>query len=105
MITNHNEQSLVAFERRVAESFNSAQIRAPIHLHGGNERPLLNLFSKINSSDWIFSSWRSHYHCLLKGVSEDVLFNDIIAGKSISLIYPEFKIYTSAIDGGIIPIN
>ena len=43
------------------------------------------------------SSWRSHYHCLLKGVPEDRLFDDICQGKSITLLYPEFNIYTSAI--------
>ena len=32
------------------------------------------------------------------------MFKDIKDGKSITLIYPEYKIYTSAIVGGIIPI-
>jgi len=99
-----SESSLVAFERRIADEFNSAKIRAPIHLHGGNESQLIKIFSNIAKQDWIFSSWRSHYHCLLKGVREDVLFHDIVQGKSISLLYPEYKIYTSAIVGGIIPI-
>ena len=35
---------------------------------------------------------------------EDKLFNDILNGKSITLIYPEYQIYSSAIVGGIIPI-
>lgn len=99
-----SESSLVAFEKRIADEFNSAKIRAPIHLHGGNETQLIKIFSNIKKQDWIFSSWRSHYHCLLKGVSEDLLFRDITQGKSITLIYPDHKIYTSAIVGGIIPI-
>ena len=94
----------MAFERKVADEFNSAKIRAPIHLHGGNENELINIFSSIKSEDWIFSSWRSHYHCLLKGVPEKQLFSDICNGKSITLLYPDYKIYTSAIVGGIIPI-
>jgi pyruvate dehydrogenase E1 component alpha subunit len=98
------ESSLVSFERRVADEFNSAKIRAPIHLHGGNESELIKLFRSIKKCDWIFSSWRSHYHCLLKGVNEELLFSDICNGKSITLIYPEHKIYTSAIVGGIVPI-
>ena len=99
-----NKEELVDFERKVADTFNAAKIRAPIHLHGGNEEQLITIFKKIKKCDWVFSSWRSHYHCLLKGVPEDKLFKDIKDGKSITLIYPEYKIYTSAIVGGIIPI-
>lgn len=98
------ESSLASFEKRVADEFNNAKIRAPIHLHGGNESELIKLFSGINKEDWIFSSWRSHYHCLLKGVNEELLFDDICNGKSITLLYPEHNVYTSAIVGGIIPI-
>ena len=39
---------------------------------------LLKIFESINSDDWIFSSWRSHYHCLLKGVPPAQLKKDII---------------------------
>ena len=97
-------EELVAFEKEIADSFNSAKIKAPIHLHGNNEKQLLEIFKTIKQKDWIFSSWRSHYHCLLKGVPVQILRKDILNGKSITLIYPEYKIYTSAIVGGIIPI-
>ena len=99
-----NEKDLIDFEKSIAESFNSAQIKAPIHLHGNNEKQLIEIFKSINKNDWVFSSWRSHYHCLLKGVPSSKLRSDILNGKSITLIYPEYKIYTSAIVGGIIPI-
>jgi len=98
------EIELVDFERRVAEAFNAAKIKAPIHLHGGNEQQLIDIFKNIRDQDWVFSSWRSHYHCLLKGVPSGKLFQDILDGRSITLVYPEFKIYTSAIVGGIVPI-
>ena len=97
-------KDLKKFELEIAEAFNTAQIRAPIHLHGNNEEQLINIFQSIDANDWIFSSWRSHYHCLLKGVPPNILKKDILEGKSITLIYPEYKIYTSAIVGGIIPI-
>lgn len=100
----YTPQALRDFEHRVASRFNEAKIRAPIHLHGGNENQLIEIFSSINQCDWVFSSWRSHYHCLLKGVPQERLFTDIADGKSITLLYPEFKIYTSAIVGGIIPV-
>ncbi len=97
-------RDLINFEKKVAEAFNSAKIKAPIHLHGNNEEELIKIFKNIKKEDWVFSSWRSHYHCLLKGVDQSKLFNDICDGKSITLIYPDHKIYTSAIVGGIIPI-
>ena len=99
-----NQKELVDFEKDIADSFNDAKIKAPIHLHGNNENQLIEIFKSINKNDWIFSSWRSHYHCLLKGVPPEELKEDILKGKSITLIYPEYKIYTSAIVGGIIPI-
>ena len=98
------EEELIKFEKDIADCFNAAKIKAPIHLHGNNEKQLIEIFKSINKKDWIFSSWRSHYHCLLKGVPPEKLREDILNGKSITLIYPEYKIYTSAIVGGIIPI-
>ena len=40
----------------------------------------------------------------MKGVPKDILKQDIIDGKSITLCYPEFRIYSSAIVTGNIPI-
>ena len=79
--------------------------KAPIHLHGNNEENLIKIFKSIKKEDWIFSSWRSHYHCLLKGVPKEKLKKIFFKWeKHISLIYPEYNIYTSAIVGGSIPI-
>ena len=58
----------------------------------------------IKKKDWIFCSWRSHYQCLLKGVPPKKLTKSILAGNSISLCFPEYNIYSSAIVGGVIPI-
>ena len=40
----------------------------------------------------------------IKRSTEDILMNEIVNGKSISLCFPEYKIYSSAIVGGSIPI-
>lgn len=104
MITAHTPETLAAFTQRVAAAFNEGRIRAPVHLHGGNEQQLLDVFQDVGPDDWICSSWRSHYHCLLKGVPEDELFAAILAGRSITLTFPAYKIVTSAIVGGILPI-
>ncbi len=98
------KQELIEFEDKMAEHFNNARIRAPIHLYYGNENELIKIFKDIRSKDWVFCSWRSHYQCLLKGVPPEQLEKDILEGKSISLCYPEYNIYSSAIVGGNIPI-
>ena len=95
---------LIAFEEEIAESFNNAQIRAPIHLYSGNEKHIINIFKNVKKEDYVFCTWRSHYQCLLKGVPKDILKKDILAGKSITLCYPEYNIFSSAIVTGSISI-
>lgn len=97
-------EKLVAFEKEIAELFNAGKIRAPVHLEGGNERQLLHYFEKIDPQDWVLGAWRMHYKCLLKGVPPEILREDILAGKSITLCYPQYKILSSAIVGGCLPI-
>ena len=97
------KKDLIKFEKEIAELFNNKKIRAPIHLYSGNEDFLINFFKKIKKQDWVFCSWRSHYQCLLKGVPEKRLKQEILEGKSISLCFPDYKIYSSAIVGGNLP--
>ena len=99
-----NPEKLISFEKKIADLFNEAKIRSPIHLYSNNEKILIKIFKKIKPNDWVFCSWRSHYQCLLKGVPEKILEKEILNGKSISLCFPEYKIYSSAIVGGILPI-
>ena len=99
-----NAQNLINFEEEIADCFNKAAIRAPIHLYNGNESQMINIFENVKDEDYIFCTWRSHYQCLLKGVPEERLKTDIIAGKSITLCYPEYKIFSSAIVTGTISI-
>ena len=99
-----NKHKLIKFENDIASIFNSGKIRAPIHLYSGNENFLIKFFKRIKKNDWVFCSWRSHYQCLLKGVPPKKLKKEIIEGKSISLCFPEHKIYSSAIVGGSLPI-
>lgn len=98
-------EDLVAFEAEVAEVFNSGRVRGPVHLNDGNEEQLLGIFRVwIREGDWVLSSWRSHYHCLLKGVPRDVLMREITAGRSIALNFPEHRVISSAMVGGTLPI-
>jgi TPP-dependent pyruvate/acetoin dehydrogenase alpha subunit len=98
------EKDLINFEDNIAKLFNEAKIKAPIHLYSGNEKFLINFFKKIKKDDWVLCSWRSHYQCLLKGVPPKIIKNEIINGKSISLCFLDYKVYSSAIVGGSLPI-
>ena len=54
---------LIQFEDEIAEQFNAAQIKAPVHLYSGNEEAIIAVFAQIQEQDWVFCSWRSHYQC------------------------------------------
>jgi pyruvate dehydrogenase E1 component alpha subunit len=97
-------QDLIAFETEIADLFNAAKVRAPVHLYYGNEEKMIELFREVKPEDWVFCSWRSHYQCLLKGVPREELKAEILAGHSISLCFPKQRVVSSAIVGGILPI-
>lgn len=97
-------EDLIAFEKDIAAEFEAGNIKAPVHLAGGNECQLIELFKTIRSQDWLLVPWRSHYHCLLKGVPAAELKSAIIDGRSIALCFPEHRVLASAIVGGIAPI-
>ena len=97
-------EELISFETEIAEAFNAAKIRAPVHLYSGNETQMIEVFREIKPEDWVMCSWRSHYQCLLKGVPRDRLKADILAGRSMSLCFPEYRVVSSAIVGGILPM-
>jgi len=97
-------QTLINFENAIIEEWESGKIRGPIHLSNGNEEQLIEIFSRIQPSDWVFSTWRSHYHALLKGISPQWITDEILAGKSITLCNIDEKFYSSAIVGGTLSI-
>lgn len=99
-----DKNELIDFENEVAEKFNNGLIRSPVHLYYGNEDKIIKIFEKVNKNDFVFCSWRSHYQCLLKGVPKNELMDAILEGRSISLCFPEYRIYSSAIVGGNLPI-
>ena len=98
------KKELIDFELDIKKIYEAGKIRAPIHLSGNNEEQLLKIFKKINKNDWVFSTWRNHYHALLKGIPKDWLKKEIIAGRSMGINNIKYKFYSSAIVGGIIPI-
>jgi len=99
------KEELIAFEEDIANEFNAGNIKAPIHLYFGNEEKIIDIFKRIRPQDWVLCTWRSHYQCLLKGVPKEEVKKEIMEGRSITLCFPEHKIFSSAIVTGIIPIG
>ena len=99
-----DKAGLIQFERKMADHWESGKVKGPIHLSGGNEDELIEIFKYIKKTDWVFSTWRSHYHALLKGIPSEWLEDEILAGRSITIVSKEHKFYSSAIVGAIIPI-
>jgi len=97
-------EDLKSFEEEVKVIYESGGIKAPVHLAGGNEEKLIDIFQYVHPEDWVFASWRNHYHALLHGVPKDTLMDLVVRGKSMSVYSKEPKLYTSSIVGGIIPI-
>jgi pyruvate dehydrogenase E1 component alpha subunit len=97
-------ETLIEFENLIVKHWEDAKIRGPIHLSNGNEEQLIEIFKRIKTSDWVFSTWRSHYHALLKGISPVWIEEEILKGKSITLCNIDEKFYSSAIVGGTLSI-
>lgn len=103
-LPNLSARDLIDFEDDIAREFNEARIRAPVHLYSGNEEEIIRIFRDVQPEDWVLCSWRSHYQCLLKGVPRERLKAEIMAGRSISLCFPEYRVLSSAIVTGVLPI-
>ena len=99
-----NKKQLIDFEKRVQKVYEAGEIKSPVHLSGGNEDQLIEIFKKIDKDDWVFSSWRNHYHALLHGFDPEKLFNLIVEGRSMGINSLEDRFYSSSIVGGSLPI-
>lgn len=101
----YTKESLQQFESLIVSHWENAKIRGPVHLSDGNEEALIEIFKRISKNDWVFSTWRSHYHALLAGIEPDWLEKEILAGKSITICnystpvlnVPKKNFYSSAI--------
>jgi len=105
------KEDLIAFEKDIEQEWLSGKIKAPVHLSGAKEEPsfsyedaLIDIFRKVRPQDWIFSTHRSHYHALLKGVPPELVKAEILACRSMSLNFKDYKFFTSSIVAGSVPI-
>lgn len=91
---------IIAFEARIVALFNAGKLPFLIHLSGGNEEQLVEIFKDVNPEDWVFSGHRSHAHYLLKGGDPDRLESLICDGRSMFVFDRERNFYTSSVLGG-----
>ena len=98
-----NKEDLANFEKEIAEIFVTGVIRAPVHLRAGREEALIRIFQEnsIGPEDYVFGHWDSHELALLKGVPREEVKQAIIDGKSISLCFPEYKVFCTGIVGSL----
>jgi len=93
------KEQLIKFTDEIKELYETGKIHSPVHLSGTNEEQLIKIFHKVKADDWIFSTWRSHYHWLLSGRDPAELKKQILDGHSMHV--NGFRFFTSAIVGGI----
>lgn len=98
------KEELLKFEEEIKDLFLDKKILAPVHLSGGNEDQLIKIFKDVKKQDWVFSTHRSHYHALLKGVDKEWLKSEILEKRSIHIHNKECNFFSSAIMAGVIPI-
>ena len=99
-----SKEELINFEEKISKHYEDGKISAPVHLARGNEEQLINIFKDIKEGDWVFTTWRSHYHALLKGISPEWIEKEILNGHSMHINNKEHNFYSSSIVGGSLPI-
>jgi len=102
------------FEDRVAELYSEQEIKCPVHLCIGQEAIAAGVCIHLKPEDTIFSTHRSHGHCIAKGMDLSSIAAELYGketgccrgrGGSMHLAAPEIGIPgTTAIVGGCIPL-
>jgi TPP-dependent pyruvate/acetoin dehydrogenase alpha subunit len=97
------KEDLADFEKEIAEIYATGVIKAPVHLRSGREEHLIKIFKDngIGPEDYVFGHWDSHELALLKGVPREEVRQAILDGKSISLCFPEHKVFCTGIVGSL----
>ena len=100
---NWTKERLEQFELDCKAEWETGSVLGPVHLSKGNEEQLIEIFQYVHPQDYVYSTWRNHYHALLHGISEKWLMDEIKRGRSMKIINKEHNFIISAIVGGIIP--
>lgn len=66
--TEWTKESLWSFVDKIAAHHDAGRLPFAVHLPGGNEEQLIDIFSKIHERDYVLSTHRNCYHALLHGL-------------------------------------
>lgn len=99
-MNNATKEQLIAFEGEIRDLWEAGEIPCLLHLCGGNEDELLDIFAGLKEGDWVFSTHRNHYHALLAGLPPAKLKESILSGDSMFTFSKERNFYSSAILAG-----
>jgi hypothetical protein len=91
---------LIKFVDKMAEHHDAGRLPFAVHLPGGNEQQLINIFSEIKEGDYVISTHRNWYHALLHGIPEEELEQKILNARSMFIFDRKRNFYVSAIIGG-----
>lgn len=96
-----SKQELIDFEKKIAEHWENGDLPFLIHLSGGNEDFLIDLFEEdIEPGDWVFSTHRNHHHALLSGIDAGKLEQLILDGNSMFVFDKDKHFFSSSILAG-----
>ncbi len=91
---------MIDFENQTKTDWEAGDLPCLLHLAGGNEEQLVEIFKEIRPGDWIFSTHRNHYHALLAGVPTDTVREKINNGDSMFVYSKEHNFFCSAVLAG-----
>lgn len=102
------------FEEKIIDVYGDQDMKSPVHLCIGEEAIAAGVCANLQKDDYVFTTHRSHGHCLAKGVPPKELYAEFYGrvtgcsrgkGGSMHPAAPEYGILgTSAIVGGGIPL-
>jgi len=95
-----NAADLTAFESDIRAEWEAGNLPCLLHLCGGNEEKLVEIFGAVRPGDWIFSTHRNHFHALLAGIPPARVKAEIMAGRSMFVFSRANNFYSSAILAG-----
>lgn len=102
------------FEEKIIDIYPEQDMKSPVHLCIGQEAIAAGVCANLDKEDYVFSTHRSHGHCLAKGAEPKRLYAEFYGrvtgccrgkGGSMHPAFPDIGILgTSAIVGGGIPL-
>ena len=105
MLLAVTKADILAFQDDIKERFLRGEIRHPVHLCDPSQLDhLLPIFEDIQPQDWLFTSYRGMFHWLLKGIPPERLLKFIVEHGAMGFCDKEYRIVSSAIVGGCLPI-